>query len=56
MDTIRVCARPSKGVRVMKVNEGEKLIAAVSVERDEEEPEIQEPETQDIAAEAPAEE
>ena len=56
MDTIRVCARPSKGVRVMKVNEGEKLIAAVSVERDEEEPEIQESETQDIAAEAPAEE
>ena len=37
METIRVCARPSKGVRVMKVNDGEKLIAAVSVLRSEEE-------------------
>ena len=37
METIRVCARPSKGVRVMKVNEGEKLIAAVSVLRSEDE-------------------
>lgn len=37
METIRVCARPSKGVRVMKVNDGEKLIAAVSVLRSDEE-------------------
>ncbi|MBR2868019.1 MAG: DNA gyrase subunit A [Clostridia bacterium] len=28
---IRLCARPSKGVRVMKVTEGEKLITAVAV-------------------------
>ena len=28
---IRLCARPSKGVRVMKVTDGEKLITAVSV-------------------------
>ena len=37
IETIRVCARPSKGVRVMKVNDGEKLIAAVSVLRSDEE-------------------
>lgn len=37
MEAIRLCARPSKGVRVMKVTEGEKLIAAVSVEREEDE-------------------
>ncbi len=43
LDAVRVCARPSKGVRVMKVTEGEKLITAVSVakeETDEEECEI----------------
>ena len=34
---IRLCARPSKGVRVMKVTEGEKLITAVSVATEEEE-------------------
>lgn len=38
MGAIRLCARPSKGVRVMKVTEGEKLIAAVSVQREEDEP------------------
>ena len=37
LDTIRLCARPSKGVRVMKVTEGEKLITAVSVAHDEQE-------------------
>lgn len=37
MEAIRLCARPSKGVRVMKVTEGEKLIAAVSVQREEDE-------------------
>ncbi len=37
MAGIRLCARPSKGVRVMKVSEGEKLMAAVAVERDESE-------------------
>ncbi len=35
METIRLCARPSKGVRVMKVNDGEKLITAVSVSKEE---------------------
>ena len=35
METIRLCARPSKGVRVMKVNDGEKLITAVSVPAEE---------------------
>ncbi len=45
LDAVRVCARPSKGVRVMKVTEGEKLITAVSVtkeEIDEEDAEIAE--------------
>ena len=37
MEAIRLCSRPSKGVRVMKVTEGERLIAAVAVARDEEE-------------------
>ncbi|MBQ3045071.1 MAG: DNA gyrase subunit A [Clostridia bacterium] len=37
METIRLCARPSKGVRVMKVTEGEKLITAVSVAHEEHE-------------------
>ncbi len=32
---IRLCARPSKGVRVMKINEGERLITAVSVPAEE---------------------
>lgn len=36
---IRLCARPSKGVRVMKVTEGEKLITAVSVASEEAEEE-----------------
>lgn len=35
LDAVRVCARPSKGVRVMKVTEGEKLITAVSVAKEE---------------------
>ena len=35
---IRLCARPSKGVRVMKVTEGEKLITAVSVKVEDDEP------------------
>lgn len=35
LNTIRLCARPSKGVRVMKVTEGEKLITAVSVACDD---------------------
>ncbi|MBO5859736.1 MAG: DNA gyrase subunit A [Clostridia bacterium] len=49
---IRLCARPSKGVRVMKVTEGEKLITAVAVKVEEDEiAENTEPE-----AETPAEE
>ena len=34
LETLRLCARPSKGVRVMKVTDGEKLITAVSVAND----------------------
>ena len=37
LETVRLCARPSKGVRVMKVTEGEKLITVVSVNNDGEE-------------------
>ncbi len=37
LETVRLCARPSKGVRVMKVTEGEKLITVVSVKNDGEE-------------------
>ncbi len=37
LETVRLCARPSKGVRVMKVTEGEKLITAVSVHEEVEE-------------------
>lgn len=34
LGNVRVCAKPSKGVRVMKVSEGERLITAVSVPAD----------------------
>ena len=37
METIRLCARPSKGVRVMKVTEGERLTTAVSVKVEDDE-------------------
>ncbi len=46
LDAVRICARPSKGVRVMKVTEGEKLITAVSVAKEE---------AAETAEEAPAE-
>ena len=52
LDTIRLCARPSKGVRVMKVTEGEKLITAVSVAHDDQEETAALPED-DAAEEAP---
>ncbi len=42
LETVRLCARPSKGVRVMKVTEGEKLITVVSVENEGEPDEIPE--------------
>ncbi len=42
LETVRLCARPSKGVRVMKVTEGEKLITVVSVENEGETDEIPE--------------
>lgn len=48
---IRLCARPSKGVRVMKVTEGERLITAVSVAREEAEEEATEGEEQTETAE-----
>ncbi len=47
-DGISTFARPSKGVRVMRVTEGEKLITITPVER--------EPEAEEAAEEAPAEE
>ena len=58
---IRLCARPSKGVRVMKINEGERLVTAVSVPKDEDEPATPveaDPEADALAEteEAPAEE
>ncbi len=34
-DEIRLCARPSKGVRVMRVNEGEKVVTLTSADHDE---------------------
>ncbi len=49
---IRLCARPSKGVRVMKVTEGEKLITAVAVKVEEDEAEEN---TEAEATETPAE-
>ncbi len=57
METIRLCARPSKGVRVMKVTEGEKLITAVAVKNEGEPAESAEPAEPDSEEpEAPAEE
>ncbi len=47
-DGISTFARPSKGVRVMRVTEGEKLITITPVER--------EPEAEEAAEGAPAEE
>lgn len=34
-DEIRLCARPSKGVRVMRVNEGERVATLTSAEHDD---------------------
>ena len=34
---VRVCARPSKGVRVMKLGEGDKVVTLSTTEHDEEE-------------------
>ena len=57
METIRLCARPSKGVRVMKVTEGEKLITAVAVKNEGEPAESAEPADEDSEdTEATAEE
>lgn len=47
METIRLCARPSKGVRVMKVTDGEKLITAVAVKNEGEPAESAEPADED---------
>ena len=35
--SVRICARPSKGVRVMKVNEGSKVITMARAPHDDEE-------------------
>ncbi len=51
---IRLCARPSKGVRVMKVTEGEKLITAVSVKVEDDEI-AEEENTAESSSETPAE-
>lgn len=51
LETVRLCARPSKGVRVMKVTEGEKLITVVSVENDGETDENTEGEAVENSAE-----
>ncbi len=50
LETVRLCARPSKGVRVMKVTEGEKLITVVSVANEGEAEENGE-ETEEISTE-----
>ena len=50
LETVRLCARPSKGVRVMKVTEGEKLITVVSVANEGEAEECGE-ETAEISTE-----
>ena len=55
LETVRLCARPSKGVRVMKVTEGEKLITVVSVANEGDTDEISE-ETEAENAEISAEE
>ncbi|MBQ9850275.1 MAG: DNA gyrase subunit A [Clostridia bacterium] len=52
---IRLCARPSKGVRVMKVTEGEKLITAVAVKVEDDEMNEEAQETQEAGGEASAE-
>mgnify|MGYP003289048914 FL=1 len=51
LETVRLCARPSKGVRVMKVTEGEKLITAVSVENEGETDENTADENAEISSE-----
>jgi len=43
VDQIRECARPSKGVRVMKVTPGERLVTVTAAEHDEEEAESLDP-------------
>ncbi len=45
---ISVFARPSKGVRVMKVTQGERLVTVTSAEAEEPEPEEFEPEDENI--------
>lgn len=55
LETVRLCARPSKGVRVMKVTEGEKLITVVSVANEGDADEIPE-DTDGESAENSAEE
>ena len=47
---IRICARPSKGVRVMKITEGERLVSITETDHDENE------ETASVDSEAPEDE
>lgn len=53
---INTLSRTSKGVRVMKVNEGEKLVTVARAEHDEEEAQQIEPQDPEEEAEEQAEE
>ncbi len=53
-EEIRQCRRPSKGVRVMRVEEGTRIVSLANVPH-EDEPEAEEGETTAAAEEAPAE-
>ena len=51
-DTISKFARPSKGVRVMKVKDGERIITMSVTEKEEEEPEeVSEKASEEVAVE-----
>lgn len=52
---IRECARPSKGVRVMKVNENERIVTITSTEKAEEDEETETPVTEETAPTTAAE-
>lgn len=56
-DTISKFARPSKGVRVMKVKDGERIITMSVTEKEEEEPEeVSEKASEEVAVEPQADE
>lgn len=53
--SIRVCARPSKGVRVMKLQEGSRLVTLARAPHEEDEPtgEVEDDGSAEEGAEAP---